>query len=142
MYSATGNTEKQKALPWSAYIQKILEFHRAHYCVGELYMEYLKGSCDDGDDVCSFCAKCQWIGPVMTRIPQPMPDNDQLPALHYLSVFDTPLVNDDGSLRKPDDYHPRAQIKIAYHAGLLKLDSEVAIQDFSKKLQYSMWKNI
>ena len=42
-----------------------------------------------------------------------MPDVSKLPSYHYLDVFDTPLV-DTNKLRPPDDFMPRAVMKILF----------------------------
>ena len=68
-YHCATNLEKKKDLPGAAYIDKIMAFQAAHYCVGELFMEYLKGSCHDGNEVCAFCAECGWVGPQMSYSP-------------------------------------------------------------------------
>ena len=64
------------------------------------------------------------------HIPQPMPDNSRLPEHHYLSVFDTPTANEDGTPRRADDFNPRAQIRAAFRSGSLTLDCEPAIDEF------------
>ena len=83
-------------LPGIGYIDKIQRFYKLHYNTGELYMEYLKGSCvdtnmelgeqscepgssstgqptDDDNELCNYCASTTWIGPKFERIPQPVP---------------------------------------------------------------------
>ena len=42
-----------------------------------------------------------WIGPPAKWIPQPKPDIDTIG--HYLSAFQTPLVDSDGKPRKVYD---------------------------------------
>ena len=43
-------------MPGSAYIRKILEFNEKHVESGELYAEFLKGSCKEKDG--SLCKRC------------------------------------------------------------------------------------
>ena len=45
-YSSAPDSKK-KNLPGAAYIKKVLGHYNLHYGTGELYMEYLKGSCKE-----------------------------------------------------------------------------------------------
>ena len=45
----------------------------------------------------------------MERILQPMPDSERVG--HYLDVFETPMHDENGRLRKPDDCLPRKNLK-------------------------------
>ena len=100
-----------------------------HYKTGELFTEYLKGSCaDQNGQLCDYCHEHKFVGPVASRIPQPMPDREN-PG-HYMDVFDTPSMNGDSS-RQADDYLPRAQIKIRFREGVLSASNEEAIRAFS-----------
>ncbi|KXJ16893.1 hypothetical protein AC249_AIPGENE3754 [Exaiptasia diaphana] len=44
-------------------------------------------------------------------------DASQLPNHHYLPTEKTPMHIDDGNLREPDDYQPRAQLRKLYAEG-------------------------
>lgn len=79
-------------MPGSAYIRKILEFNEKHVESGELYAEFLKGSCKE--KIGSLCKHCSvtdgpeeiaWTGPATERIPRPIPDQSALPEFKYLS---------------------------------------------------------
>ena len=70
----------------------------------------------------------KFVGPVASRIPQPMPDREN-PG-HYMDVFDTFSMNGDSS-RQANDYLPRAQIKIRFREGVLSASNEEAIRAFS-----------
>ena len=117
--------------PGYHYHQKITNFISMHYKTGELFTEYLKGSCaDQNGQLCDYCHEHKFVGPVASRIPQPMPDREN-PG-HYMDVFDTPSMNGDSS-RQADDYLPRAQIKIRFREGVLSASNEEAIRAFSRE---------
>ena len=69
----------------------------------------------------------------MGRIPRPVPDYKRLPSYHYKPVNDTPSENEDGSLRKPDDFMPRAQLRKDFSAGELTLNDPRALETFADK---------
>ncbi len=128
-YNATVNPTKRDMMPGSAYFAKIKKFIDDHYVFGELFMEYLKGSClSKNGTLCQWCRDNRWIGPEIGRIPQPMPDPQKLPEYHYMSVQDTPIVSEDGLPRKPDDFNPRANIK--KYVEEQKLNTEQDINSF------------
>lgn len=52
---------------------------------------------------------------------------------HYKPVNDTPSENEDGSLRKPDDFMPRAQLQKAFSAGELTLNDPKVLETFADK---------
>ena len=116
--------------PGFYYQQKIAEFISLHYKVGELFMEYLKGSCREKleGNLCSYCQNHPFLGQAAMRIPQPVPDLNN-PG-HYLSVFDTPTVDSEGKPRQVDDFLPRAQIKIRFHGGQLLVDDDDVVSAF------------
>ena len=91
-------------------------------------MEFLKDSCKGKSaKPCSTCTS-GWIGPGMSRIPLPFPDGT---TFKYKSLFESPENSSEGVPRTPDDFMPRAQIKILFAQG--KLDSEKEIEDFSNQ---------
>ena len=94
---------------------KILEFITRHYSSGELYMEYIKCI----QNKCSFCIGSPCRSPTLKGVPRPMPDVSKLPSYHYLDVFDTQLV-DSNKLRSPDDFMPRAVVKMLFKEGELQ----------------------
>ena len=132
--SKSASPSQRKCLPGSAYIEKIHQFIDLHYEYGELYMDFLKGACQNhAQPMCSFCISTPWKGPVIGRVPRPLPDHDKLPSFHYKCVYETPNVNEDGVLRCPDDFMPRAQLRKAFEAGDVKIDQPETITQFSKR---------
>ena len=123
---------KQEHVPGFAYFKKISLFLKQHMQVGQLYLEYLKGECEcTTGTICAFCAEfpsVELLGPV----PRPMPDNEPLPELCYLSYDQTPTATADGVRREVDDFQPRAQIKKQSEQEKLTLDDEESITAFSK----------
>ncbi len=64
-----------------------------------------------------------------------MPDHSN-PG-HFLSVFETPLTDEDSNQPQlPDDWQPRVQISKAFDfdEGNLALDNQSAIDSFAKKI--------
>ena len=53
---------------------------------------------------------------------------------HYKSVFCTPVRNDDGSRRDPDDWQPRAQLKRLFNSSEITLNDTDAIKEYATKL--------
>ena len=56
-----------------------------------------------------------------------------LSEYHYLPVGRTSRLDDNGKERQPDDYSPRAQIKLAFQSGTLSLEDPSSIEAFSKE---------
>ena len=81
--------------------------------------------------LCDFCESSPWVGPESERIPQPIPDTKNPP--HYNSVFCTPVRNDDGSRRYPDDWQPRAQLKHLFNSSEITLNDTDAIKEYATK---------
>ena len=50
-------------------------------------------------------------------VSRPYPDSSRLPEHHYKNYNETPLVNEDGELRKPDDFQPRHQLRLLLEQG-------------------------
>ncbi|CAB4031551.1 Transient receptor potential cation channel subfamily A member 1 [Paramuricea clavata] len=111
--SATKNVRSH--LPGSAYFNKISDFMDTHVQSGELYSEFLRDSCQKTDgSLCQYCSENRWVGPVMTRIPRPIPDYSKLTDYSYKSVCDTSVLDSDGKEREPDDWQPRHNIRKQY----------------------------
>lgn len=108
-------------------------FYTLEVQVGELYLEYIKGDCQNKNNtLCGFCAKFPSSAPGLARVPRPIPDQKALPELCYLPFDKTPTVTSSGSQRDVDDYQPRAQIKKKFEDGTLALDDAESIGMFSK----------
>ena len=103
---------KQNDIPGHVYFKKINAFIEQHVHVGELYLEYIKGDCQQNSGVlCEFCTKFPPSRDSLHRVPRPKPDETALPNLKYLSFDDTPITSPEVHSREIDDYQPRAQIK-------------------------------
>ena len=127
-------------MPGSAYIRKILEFNEKHVESGELYAEFLKGSCKEKDgSLCEHCCvtdgpeEIAWTGPATERIPRPIPDQSALPEFKYLSVHTSSNNDENGKKRIPDDWQPRSNIKKLFKQGKLSINASDAITEFSSK---------
>ena len=130
--SATKNVRSH--LPGSAYFNKISDFMDTHVQSGELYSEFLRDSCQKTDgSLCQYCSENRWVGPVMTRIPRPIPDYSKLTDYSYKSVRDTSVLDSDGKERKPDDWQPRHNIRKQYEQKNLSADDVDGVKEFSKK---------
>ena len=97
------SVNNRNAMPGSAYIRKILEFNEKHVESGELYAEFLKGSCKEKDgSLCKHCCvtdgpeEIAWTGPATERIPRPIPDQSALPEFKYLSVHTSSNNDENG----------------------------------------------
>lgn len=124
---------KRKTIPGNAYFTKLDTFMKEHVQVGELYLEYLKGDCENTKKtLCEFCTKFPPSVPGLERVPRPMPDQEALPELRYLAFDKTPTVTLSGSQREVDDYQPRAQVKKLFQDGTITLDDAESIGKFSK----------
>ena len=96
-------------------------------------MEFLKRACSEHSDGrhCDFCESHPWVGPESEQISQPIPDAKNPP--HYKSVFCTPVRNDDGSRRDPDDWQQRAQLKRLFNSSEITLNDTDAIKEYATK---------
>ena len=108
---------------------------RDHIEIGELYMEYKKGSCEIyTQNKCDYCAKApEIIQCTILPVPRPYPDATRLPEYHYKNYKKTPLVNEDGELSKPDDFQPRHQLRLLLEQGSISSDNKEAFKEFSSK---------
>lgn len=83
-------------------------------------MEYIKRDCTKtSPDMrpCPHCESCPWVGPSMSRIPRPLPDEPQMPNFHYKDVFESTAFAGDVA-RPPDDWQPRHNINKSSRMGL------------------------
>ncbi|XP_035690603.1 uncharacterized protein LOC118425678 [Branchiostoma floridae] len=129
-YTKTAKSQRT-SVPGHSYFKKIEEFVERHFKTGELYMEYVKGSCKDlseEQELCDFCISHNFTGPPPSPVPRPYPDYGQLPDFHYLPYERTPLEG-----RPPDDYQPRAQLKAAINNNTVSIDNAESIHEFSQK---------
>ena len=127
-------------MPGSAYIRKILEFNEKHVESGELYAEFLKGSCKEKDgSLCEHCCvtdgpeEIAWTGPATERIPRPIPDQSALPEFKYLSVHTSSNNDENGKKRISDDWKTRSNIKKLFEQGKLSINASDAITEFFSK---------
>ena len=89
-YFLSNRNERKIAVPGAACIRKIINFRDTHYERGESYFEYLKGDCSrtsSNNQSCAHCKDSEWVGPEMSRIPRPWPDESRMPEHHYRDVF-------------------------------------------------------
>ncbi len=130
--SATKNIRSH--LPGSACFNKIRDFMDTHVHLGELYSEFLRDSCEESQgSLCQHCSANRWVGPVMTRIPRPIPDHSKVTDYNYKSVHDTSVLDSEGKERKPDDWQPRNNIKKQYAQKSLSTNDVDGVREFSKK---------
>ena len=121
---------KRPSLPGNNYYRKIIKFYDNHFYEGELYIEYLRFSCEELiGDVCDFCLK-GWSGKPLSHVPRPFPNGS---SGDYKAYSDTPLRTEHGKQREPDDFQPRAQIKKLHAAGVISSTEEEAIKEFGEK---------
>ena len=87
----------RKKVPGSCYIEKIANFQKIHCKRGELFTEFIREGCREHLDgtLCDYCSSHQWIGPELSRVPQPVPDQANTP--HILPVWRRPLNNDQAN---------------------------------------------
>ena len=72
----------------------------------------------------------EYLNPYLTPY-LTIPDPKNPP--HYKSVFCTPVRNDDGSRRDPDDWQPRAQLKRLFNLSEITLNDADAIKEYAAK---------
>ena len=106
-YTSIKSDINRATVPGNAYFSKIEKFTQEHSESGEMYMEFLKGSCEkEKSERCEYCVSNDFCCSTdIKHIPRPYPDA-QRPGLHYLAMKDTPTVG-----RSVDDFHPRVQLK-------------------------------
>ena len=132
-YQNATTEDRKNSVPGFGYMQKILMFFKHHYCVGALFMEYVKHSCNEKKkSLCEFCATHNWIVPPTKHIPQPKPDEDN--HRHYLPVFKTPLVDNEGQIREVDNWQSRVHITSLFKEGKIYLNDKDAIKETTSRL--------
>ena len=130
---------KKHTVPGHVYFDEIFKFVRDHVEIGELYMEYKKGSCEIyTQNKCDYSAKAPKIiqCPILP-VPRPYPDASRLPEYHYKNYKETPLVIEDGELRKPDNFQPRHQLRLLLEQGSISSDNKEELKEFSSKFVVS-----
>ena len=126
-YLAAAESKKCN-VPGSGYFGMLDGFAKTHCELGELYFEYRHSSCRETSSyLCDFCQKNPIQSPPK-RTRQPYPDYTRLPEHHYRNWNETPTEG-----RFPDDFQPRAQIKILFEKGELNCADLDDIKSFSKK---------
>ena len=96
------------SIPGHGYYGKLDCYYQIHFKRGDLYLEYLKGSCEEVGELCNFCVKGN--GSKTYYVPRPYPDYNAS-GFHYLPGRKTPLRDEEGNLRVVDDFQPRAALK-------------------------------
>lgn len=121
---------KKCDLPGYNYYKTISDFYESHFDEGELYLEFVKFRCEEKTGtICKFCNH-GWSGQPITSVPRPYPDDN----LMYKEYNETPICNETGNLREPDDYQPRCQIRKMFEEGILTSSAaEDEIEKFRKK---------
>ena len=103
---------------------KFVHSNETHFEVGELYIEYRKGSFESrSGELCQFCCDNPWYGPKLGQVPKPMPNDDG----GFLKYGETPT---DG--RYPDDYQPRAVLRKMFSDGQISSVNEDEVDAFSQ----------
>ena len=116
-YQKCTSDNARKKVPGSCYIEKIANFQNIHCRRGELFTEFTREGCREHLDgtLCDYCSSHHCIGPELSRVPQPVPDQANPP--HFLPVWRTPLNNDQGKPRSVYDYQPQVQIFRLFKSG-------------------------
>ena len=68
----------------------------------------------------------------MDRISRPWPDYTKLPEFHYKHFSETLSTDESGNPRRPDDFQPRANLKVMFEENSISLDDAESIERFSK----------
>ena len=64
------------------------------------------------------------------------PGRSKLPEFHYLPPGKTPITQANGSVRDPDDYHPRARLEKLYKEIVIASDNST---DVNVSLNGAFW---
>ncbi|CAB3976669.1 RNA-directed DNA polymerase from transposon X-element [Paramuricea clavata] len=127
-YSTAKSEVRRKSIPGNTYFSKINAFMVAHCDIGEMYFEYLKGSCEaKSGKRCNYCISHDFCCSSITRAARPYP-NLKISGFHYLAAKDAPTAE-----RSVDDYHPRVQLKKTFAQNKDYFDEPNHIEQFSKK---------
>jgi hypothetical protein len=82
------------------------------------------------------CRINPWVGPPMSRIPQPIPSETR--EGHYKDVFHTQIHKGSGELRDIDDYAPRANLKKMFKCNLITSNDHDTISQFAAEFHVDM----
>ncbi len=131
-YGSAQSEKKKLFIPGSNYQKKIYIFIDDHFIIREMFLEYLKCSCENTiGTLCDFWSLNKKCCPGIDRVPRPFPDYESI-GLHNLLMNKTLTAN-----RITDDFHPRVQLKKAYVSGECTLDNPNKILEFSRKFVVS-----
>ena len=128
-YTSTKSDAKRATVPGNAYFSKIEKLMQEHCENGEMYLEFLKGSCErEKSERCEHCLSHEFccstdIKHILRSYPAV-----QRPGFHYLAAKDTPTVG-----RSAEDFHPRVQLKAIFTKDNSYFDNPDNIKEFSKK---------
>ena len=87
-YAAAKTEAKKQQVPGCNYFKKIYSFMDTHCQSGEMFLEYLKGSCEisSSGKLCDFCKSSEKCCSQTERVPRLFPDH-QSPGLHYRNLW-------------------------------------------------------
>ena len=139
-YQKCTSDSARKRVPGSCYIEKIANFQKIHCKRGELFTEYIRERCREHLESthCDYCSSHHWIGPELSRVPWPVPDQANPP--HFLPVWRTSPKNDQGKPRSVDHYQPQVKICRFFKSGSSNPDNNEAIGILS--MQYGTDSNL
>lgn len=121
-YNAQASPQARKAVPGSAYIEKVLQFVHITMSVNCLWNLWnlrarKKG---EGEEQCVSCVS--WTGLPANRVPQPVPDPDW--PFHFMHVAVTLWETESGLPRPVDDWQPRANITNSFNNDKISLQHQ------------------
>ena len=74
-YASTQSEKKRLDISGCNYLKKIYAFIDAHFIIREMFLEYLKGSCENTTGtLCNYCTLNEKCCPGIDRVPGPFPD--------------------------------------------------------------------
>ncbi|CAB4016335.1 Transient receptor potential cation channel subfamily A member 1, partial [Paramuricea clavata] len=84
---------KNTVVPGYHYHQRLEKCLESRCRKGEKCLEFVKFECQSETEgvICDFCDGKDWVGPHVTYVSEPIPDESKLPVFHFLHVRDTPL---------------------------------------------------
>lgn len=127
--SAKTDVAKHK-VPGYHYFKKLYSFIDGHCIIGEMFLEYLKGSCKEtgsSGTLCDFCSTSEQCCGQLDHVARPFPDYESA-GHHYLPLAKTPANN-----RIIDDYMPRKQLKTVFASSECSLEDPTSVSNFSRK---------
>ena len=124
-------SEKNKlTLPGSGYYCQLERFCQLHFQRGNLYIEYVKGTCEKEGEFCDFCR--EWNGPWTGCISRTYPDYANT-SFHYSTAHETPSQDHMGNNRPVNDFQPRSQLKELFKQNSISSSDEDKAKAFSAK---------